>query len=160
MSSPPAAGPTHMTASPRLLDVTFTAPIEKDGSFPTFLTVPDSAELLGTRRAVKVTGTIDDHPFAATLMPSGEGPHWLPRRTLLRADQEERLVPALPDRPGPRGALRLPPGRQGHGHHRRPPLRRHPDALGRGAALAAAARGHLHRDRQERRGRRGHRAPA
>ena len=83
MSSPPAVGPTHMTASPRLLDVTFTAPIEKDGSFPTFLTVPDSAELLGTRRAVKVTGTIDDHPFAATLMPSGEGPHWLPLRAAI-----------------------------------------------------------------------------
>ena len=62
------------------LDVTFTAPIEKDGAFPTYLTVPDSAELLGTRRAVKVTGTTDGHPFAATLMPSGDGPHWLPLR--------------------------------------------------------------------------------
>jgi hypothetical protein len=27
---------------------------------------------------VKVTGTIDGTPFAATLMPSGHGPHWLP----------------------------------------------------------------------------------
>ncbi|RBY81029.1 DUF1905 domain-containing protein [Blastococcus sp. TF02A-26] len=62
------------------LDVTFSAPIEKDGAFPTYLTVPDSAELLGTRRAVKVTGTTDGHPFAATLMPSGSGPHWLPLR--------------------------------------------------------------------------------
>ena len=62
------------------IDHTFTAAIEKDGSFPTFLTVPGSPELLGTRRAVKVTGTTDGHPFAATLMPSGDGPHWLPLR--------------------------------------------------------------------------------
>lgn len=62
------------------LDHTFTAPIEKDGAFATFVTVPGSAELLGTRRPVKVDGTIDGHPFAATLMPSGSGPHWLPLR--------------------------------------------------------------------------------
>lgn len=66
------------------LDHTFTAPIEKDGAFPTFVTVPGSAELLGTRRAVKVAGTIDGHPFTATLMPSGEGPHWLPLKAALR----------------------------------------------------------------------------
>jgi hypothetical protein len=70
---------TAMTA----LDYTFTAPLEKDGSFPTYVTVPGSAELLGTRAAVKVTGTIDGHPFAATLMPSGQGPHWLPVRKAL-----------------------------------------------------------------------------
>ncbi|MET8354739.1 MULTISPECIES: DUF1905 domain-containing protein [unclassified Micromonospora] len=70
-----------MAAQP--LDHRFTAPIEKDGAFATYVTVPDSAELLGTRRAVKVTGTIDGHPFSATLMPSGTGPHWLPIRAAL-----------------------------------------------------------------------------
>lgn len=55
------------------LDYTFTAPLEKDGSFPTYITVPGSAELLGTRAAVKVTGTIDGHPFAATA-PMARGP--------------------------------------------------------------------------------------
>ncbi|MQM26114.1 DUF1905 domain-containing protein [Glycomyces albidus] len=70
-------------ADPQDLDYTFTAPIEKDGSFPTYLTVPGSAELLGTRKAVKVTGTMDGHEFAATLMPSGSGPHWLPVRAAL-----------------------------------------------------------------------------
>ena len=65
------------------LDLTFTAPIEKDGAFATYLTVPNSAELLGTRRPVKVTGTTDGHPFAATLMPSGAGPHWLPLRAAI-----------------------------------------------------------------------------
>jgi hypothetical protein len=70
-------------SAPRPLDITFTAPIEKDGAFPTYLTVPDSAEILGTRRAVKVTGTTDGHAFAATLMPSGDGPHWLPLRAAI-----------------------------------------------------------------------------
>ena len=69
--------------APQPLDHAFTAPLEKDGSFPTYVTVPGSAELLGTRRAVKVTGTTDGHPFAATLMPSGTGPHWLPLRAAI-----------------------------------------------------------------------------
>jgi hypothetical protein len=64
-------------------DLEFTAPIEKDGAFATYLTVPGSAEALGTRRAVKVGGTADGHPFAATLMPSGAGPHWLPLRAAI-----------------------------------------------------------------------------
>jgi hypothetical protein len=72
-----------MTALPQPLDYRFTAPLEKDGAFATFVTVPGSAELLGTRRPVKVTGTIDGHPFAATLMPSGDGPHWLPIKVAL-----------------------------------------------------------------------------
>jgi uncharacterized protein DUF1905 len=72
---------TQKTSQP--LDHAFTAPIEKDGAFATYVTVPGSAELLGTRRAVKVSGTIDGHPFTATLMPSGNGPHWLPLRAAL-----------------------------------------------------------------------------
>jgi hypothetical protein len=40
-------------------------------------------QLLGTRRPVKVAGTIDGHPFTATLMPSGNGPHWLPIKAAL-----------------------------------------------------------------------------
>ncbi len=73
--------PSHH--DPQSLDVSFTAPIEKDGAFATSVTVPGSAELFGTRRAVKVSGTIDGHPFTATLMPSGTGPHWLPIRAAL-----------------------------------------------------------------------------
>jgi hypothetical protein len=70
-------------AEPQGLDCTITAPIEKDGSFPTYLTVPGSAELLGTRKAVRVAGAMDGHEFAATLMPSGSGPHRLPVRAAL-----------------------------------------------------------------------------
>jgi hypothetical protein len=65
------------------LDATYTAKIEKDGAFATYLTLPGSDDLLGTGRAVKVTGTLDGHPFEATLMPSGTGPHWLPLRKAL-----------------------------------------------------------------------------
>lgn len=72
-----------MSNSSLPLDLTFTAPIEKDGAFATFVTVPGSAEALGTRRPVKVGGTLDGHPFAATLMPSGSGPHWLPLKAAL-----------------------------------------------------------------------------
>jgi hypothetical protein len=83
MSSAGWAGPLRMSTFPQPLDLVFTAPIEKDGAFPTFVTVPGSAAVLGTRRAVKVGGTIDGHEFAATLMPSGAGPHWLPIRAAL-----------------------------------------------------------------------------
>jgi hypothetical protein len=65
------------------VDLTFTAPIQKDGAFATYLVVPGSAEFFGTRRPVKVGGTTDGHPFEATLMPSGTGPHWLPLRAAL-----------------------------------------------------------------------------
>ena len=68
------------------IDAVFTAAIEKDGAFATYLELAGSAEVLGTRRAVKVAGTLDGHPFAATLMPSGQGPHWLPLRTALCAE--------------------------------------------------------------------------
>lgn len=65
------------------IDHTFTAPIQKDGAYATYVTWPGSAELLGTGRPVKVTGTIDGHEFRATLMPSGQGPHWLPLRAAI-----------------------------------------------------------------------------
>jgi Domain of unknown function (DUF1905) len=68
---------------PKPLDYRFVAPLEKDGAYATYVTVPGSAQLLGTGRAVKVSGTIDGYPFDATLMPSGTGPHWLPLRAAL-----------------------------------------------------------------------------
>ncbi len=71
------------TIEPEPLDASFTAAIRKDGAFATYLELDGSDALLGTRRAVKVAGTLDGHPFAATLMPSGAGPHWLPLRAAL-----------------------------------------------------------------------------
>lgn len=75
---------TRSPGAPQPLDHTFTAPLEKDGAFDTWVTVEGSSELLGTGKAVKVAGTIDGHEFAATLMPSGTGPHWLPLRKAIR----------------------------------------------------------------------------
>jgi hypothetical protein len=73
-----------MTAEQQI-DHVFTTRIEKDGAFPTYLELPGSAEVLGTRRAVRVGGTLDGHPFTGTLMPSGQGPHWLPLKKALCA---------------------------------------------------------------------------
>jgi hypothetical protein len=87
---PPATTNTHERTTemaparnPQALDAEFTVPIRKDGAFPTYLELPGSDDLLDTRRAVKVAGTLDGHAFAATLMPSGTGPHWLPLRAAL-----------------------------------------------------------------------------
>jgi hypothetical protein len=74
---------SNHTTLPAALDARFTAHIRKDGAFATYLELDGSDVVLGTRRAVKVTGTLDGHDFAATLMPSGEGPHWLPLRKAL-----------------------------------------------------------------------------
>lgn len=95
--------PTPSGANPQRLDHTFTAPIEKDGAFATYVTVTGSAELLGTRRAVKVAGTVDGHDFEATLMPSGHGPHWLPLRAALtrrvgKSEGGERVTVRLEER--------------------------------------------------------------
>lgn len=62
------------------LNYQFEAELETNTTYNTYVTVPQSKEVLGTGKAVKVAGTIDGHPFQATLMPSGEGLHWLPLR--------------------------------------------------------------------------------
>lgn len=74
-----------MDTEPGRIDAAFTSAIRTDGAFPRYLELEGSDAVLGTRRAAKVTGTLDGHPFAATLMPSGRGPHWLPLRKELAA---------------------------------------------------------------------------
>ena len=66
------------------LDYRFSALLEANETYNIFLTVPRSKEMLGTGKAVKVGGTIDNQPFQATLMPSGDGRHWLPLRIAIR----------------------------------------------------------------------------
>ncbi|MGN7860511.1 DUF1905 domain-containing protein [Microbacterium sp. 22303] len=51
----------------------------------TVFDVPDSRAFFGTGRPVRVTGTVDDHPVAITLMPVGNGAHVGPVKAATRA---------------------------------------------------------------------------
>lgn len=60
----------------------------------TFLTLPkDASAKLPSRGQVTVEGTINDHPFQATLEPDGQGGHWLKvDRALFNVDRKRLKV--------------------------------------------------------------------
>ena len=68
------------------MNFSFTAPIGVmvKGEMWSCVEVPDSVELFGTGKAVRVVAQVDDQPVTAGLMPTGSGGHMLSISAKLR----------------------------------------------------------------------------
>ena len=76
---------SNINKSAQMIDCAFAATIISDANsgWPC-VQMPGSAVFFGTGKAVKVAGTVDGHPYEASMLPVGNGTHMMPIRAPFR----------------------------------------------------------------------------